>query len=133
MVLGAGPPGQPRTSYYAGRAEARQPFVALPLARRCEPHSPFPLGIATSLGRHPLTALLLARSALPPVDARGVLLSDQRPCLVWPIPAFGAAFSPFLEERHADLRPSHHGATIYLRPIDFWTHSTSLKYPFWGF
>ena len=60
----------------AGRAEARQPSVASPLARRCDPHSPLPLGIATSLGSHPLTAPFLARSALPPQGAQSFLLGS---------------------------------------------------------
>ena len=71
--------GSPRTPNHAGCAEARQTFVTSPLARRCDPHSPSPLGIATSLGSHPPTAPFLARSALPPVGVRSVLLGSTWP------------------------------------------------------
>ena len=74
------PLGSSRTPNHAGRAEARQNFVASPLARRGDPHGPSPLGMATSLGRHPLlTAPFLARSALPPVGVRRVLLGSTWP------------------------------------------------------
>jgi len=79
MMLGAGPPGQPRTLNYAGRAEARPPFVASSVAWRCEFHIPFSWEERPSVGRHPLTDPSLARSALPPVGTRSVLLGSPWP------------------------------------------------------
>jgi hypothetical protein len=99
MGLDTGPLGQPRTPDYAGRAEARQPFVSLLIVRCCEGRSPFPWDKLPPLGLILRNPQYFPLPALPPTDARGGMLSDRGPCLAWQIPAFGAASSPVLEER----------------------------------